>query len=173
MSRWVAHVHRISGVALALFLPLHFWALGNALQLDSFFTQPQFTFVDPTPTRLEGALLSVDDRKRVRIFATPVQEVPLTLLDRLGQNDILFLDTSHIAKTGSDVTFELFEILRKPLAQQGPLTATQNPTGEPRLSPALGVVLCQGHQIPRTTPLQPVPRRRPSRLRHPGEGTIW
>jgi len=36
MSRWVAHVHRVSGIALALFLPLHFWALGNALQLDSF-----------------------------------------------------------------------------------------------------------------------------------------
>jgi fumarate reductase subunit D len=36
MSRWVAHVHRLSGVALAVFLPLHFWALGNALQLDSF-----------------------------------------------------------------------------------------------------------------------------------------
>ena len=72
--------------------------------------QPQFTFVDPTPTRLE-ALLSVDDRKRVRIFATPVQEVPLTLFDRLGEDDILFLDTSHIAKTGGDVTFELFEIL--------------------------------------------------------------
>jgi fumarate reductase subunit D len=36
VSRWVAHVHRVSGVALALFLPLHFWALGDALQLDSF-----------------------------------------------------------------------------------------------------------------------------------------
>lgn len=36
MSRWVAHVHRVSGIALAVFLPLHFWALGNALQLDSF-----------------------------------------------------------------------------------------------------------------------------------------
>ena len=36
MSRWVAHLHRVSGVALAIFLPLHFWALGNALQLDSF-----------------------------------------------------------------------------------------------------------------------------------------
>jgi fumarate reductase subunit D len=36
MSRWVAHVHRISGTALAIFLPLHFWALGNALQLDAF-----------------------------------------------------------------------------------------------------------------------------------------
>ena len=36
MSRWVAHVHRLSGVALAIFLLIHFWALGNALQLDSF-----------------------------------------------------------------------------------------------------------------------------------------
>ena len=36
MSRWVAHIHRTSGIALAIFLPLHFWALGNALQLDSF-----------------------------------------------------------------------------------------------------------------------------------------
>ena len=33
---WVFIVHRLSGIALALFLPLHFWALGNALQLDSF-----------------------------------------------------------------------------------------------------------------------------------------
>ena len=37
---WAFIVHRVSGVALALFLPLHFWALGEALQgearLDSF-----------------------------------------------------------------------------------------------------------------------------------------
>jgi len=35
-----ALVHRVSGLALALFLPLHFWALGHALQgaasLDAF-----------------------------------------------------------------------------------------------------------------------------------------
>ena len=36
MSRWAAHIHRLSGVALAIFLPIHFWALGSALQLDSF-----------------------------------------------------------------------------------------------------------------------------------------
>jgi fumarate reductase subunit D len=35
-SYWVFMVHRLSGIALAVFLPLHFWALGNALQLDSF-----------------------------------------------------------------------------------------------------------------------------------------
>jgi fumarate reductase subunit D len=34
-------VHRVSGIGLALFLPLHFWALGNALQLDSFIAWTQ------------------------------------------------------------------------------------------------------------------------------------
>jgi fumarate reductase subunit D len=28
---WAFLVHRVSGVLLTLFLPLHFWALGNAL----------------------------------------------------------------------------------------------------------------------------------------------
>jgi fumarate reductase subunit D len=36
MSRHVALVHRFSGIALVLFLPLHFWALSRALQLDAF-----------------------------------------------------------------------------------------------------------------------------------------
>lgn len=30
-SYWAFAVHRVSGIALALFLPLHFWALGQAL----------------------------------------------------------------------------------------------------------------------------------------------
>lgn len=37
---WAFAVHRVSGVALALFLPLHFWALGQAIRgeaaLDGF-----------------------------------------------------------------------------------------------------------------------------------------
>ena len=35
-SYWAFIVHRVSGAALAAFLPLHFWTLGNALQLDGF-----------------------------------------------------------------------------------------------------------------------------------------
>jgi fumarate reductase subunit D len=35
-SYWTFVVHRVSGIALALFLPLHFWTLGNALQLEEF-----------------------------------------------------------------------------------------------------------------------------------------
>jgi len=34
---WAALVHRISGVALALFLPIHFWALGHSLQGEANF----------------------------------------------------------------------------------------------------------------------------------------
>ena len=37
---WAFLVHRVSGIVLALFLPLHFWALGQALhgeaRLESF-----------------------------------------------------------------------------------------------------------------------------------------
>jgi fumarate reductase subunit D len=35
-SYWTAIVHRVSGIALTLFLPLHFWALSSALELDAF-----------------------------------------------------------------------------------------------------------------------------------------
>ncbi len=44
-SYWAFMLHRCSGIALALFLPLHFWALGQALQgaaaLDGFLAWSQ------------------------------------------------------------------------------------------------------------------------------------
>jgi fumarate reductase subunit D len=34
---WMAAmIHRLSGLALAIFLPLHFWALGTALEAERF-----------------------------------------------------------------------------------------------------------------------------------------
>jgi fumarate reductase subunit D len=48
---WAFLVHRLSGLALALFLPVHFWALGHAIRgdaaLDGFIRltdQPLFKF---------------------------------------------------------------------------------------------------------------------------------
>lgn len=32
---WAFLAHRVSGLALALFLPLHFWALGRALESEA------------------------------------------------------------------------------------------------------------------------------------------
>jgi fumarate reductase subunit D len=50
---WAFLVHRVSGLVLALFLPVHFWALGHAIQgeasLDGFlrFTdRPLFKFAE-------------------------------------------------------------------------------------------------------------------------------
>ena len=52
-SYWAFIVHRVSGVALALFLPVHFWALGHALAgeaaLDGIIKwtdQPLFKFAE-------------------------------------------------------------------------------------------------------------------------------
>jgi len=36
MSKRVALAHRLSGIALAAFVPVHFYALGNAFELDAF-----------------------------------------------------------------------------------------------------------------------------------------
>ncbi|MDA1117537.1 MAG: succinate dehydrogenase [Proteobacteria bacterium] len=49
MSRWLALAHRLSGLALALFLPVHFWVLGRALELDAFLAwteQPLVKFAE-------------------------------------------------------------------------------------------------------------------------------
>ena len=41
----------------------------------------------------------------------PVQDVPLEEFKRLGENDILFIDSSHMLKIGSDVQYEILEII--------------------------------------------------------------
>jgi hypothetical protein len=37
--------------------------------------------------------------------------VPLSYFDELQRDDVLFIDSTHVVKTGSDVVFELFEVL--------------------------------------------------------------
>jgi len=35
-SWWAFLIHRVSGLLLALFLPVHFWALGRGIELQAF-----------------------------------------------------------------------------------------------------------------------------------------
>jgi predicted O-methyltransferase YrrM len=70
----------------------------------------EFTFVDPFPERLYG-LLRMSDRARCRIEVKPVQEVDGGIFRALRENDILFVDSSHVAKTCSDLVHILFNIL--------------------------------------------------------------
>ena len=68
------------------------------------------TFIEPHPELL-NSLISEIDRSRVEIIAAPVQAVPLTVFDRLGPGDILFIDSTHVVKTGSDVLHHFEKVL--------------------------------------------------------------
>jgi len=46
-----------------------------------------------------------------RLLQAKVQDVDLAEFDRLQSGDVLFIDSSHVAKTGSDVNFIYFEVL--------------------------------------------------------------
>ena len=46
-----------------------------------------------------------------KLIEQQVQDVPLQLFESLEDGDILFIDSSHVAKTGSDVNFLYFEVL--------------------------------------------------------------
>ncbi len=83
-----------------------------ALAVDAQFLDQatQFTFIDPFPERLYS-LLDPADQVRHRIFVTAVQDVPLHLFQELDSGDILFIDSTHVSKAGSDVHYEIFEIL--------------------------------------------------------------
>src|ERR1700738_1287250 len=50
-------------------------------------------------------------------FKEPVQELPDELFASLHENDILFVDSSHVAKAHSDVVHVFFRIL--PLLNKG------------------------------------------------------
>lgn len=47
----------------------------------------------------------------VTLHTQPVQSAPMALFSALEAGDLLFIDSSHVAKTGSDVNHLFFEIL--------------------------------------------------------------
>ena len=70
----------------------------------------QFTFIEPYADRLKS-LLKVEDKHKYRIIEAPVQSIDPSEFEVLAENDILFIDSSHVVKTGSDVEYIFTEIL--------------------------------------------------------------
>jgi hypothetical protein len=68
------------------------------------------TFVEPYPELLHS-LLRPEDPARVTIIEQPVQDVDLGLFAQLGPRDVLFIDSTHVVKPGSDVNHLTFEVL--------------------------------------------------------------
>jgi predicted O-methyltransferase YrrM len=101
------------------FLPRRIVEVGSgyssALMLDTndlnFNSQMQLTFIDPNPDDRLSQLLRPADRAATTVIPSEIQRVSLDLFDTLEKRDILFIDSSHVSKIGSDVNHLLFNVL--------------------------------------------------------------
>ena len=86
----------------------------SACMLDSIghvgHTDFNLTCIEPYPERFR-TFLRPGDEDKITIIEKPVQDVPVDIVDSLEENDILFIDSTHVLKTGSDVHHELFYLL--------------------------------------------------------------
>jgi predicted O-methyltransferase YrrM len=83
---------------------------------DHFFDgQIQCTFIEPYPELLHSLMQPED--AQYHVIGEGVQTVDTQLFTELQANDILFIDSTHVSKLGSDVNRILFDIL--PLLQSG------------------------------------------------------
>jgi predicted O-methyltransferase YrrM len=86
----------------------------SAVMLDTREAFPEigteFTFIEPYPQRL-NALIKDDDRKNCTIIEKVVQDVDISHFMDLRENDMIFVDTSHQMKVGSEVLYLFFEIM--------------------------------------------------------------
>jgi hypothetical protein len=90
-----------SGWTSALALDINDRFLGGAMKT---------TFIDPYPERLLSGLRP-EDHDRAEIRVEPVQSIDLAVFDVLAPGDVLFIDSTHVARTGGDVVHDVFEIL--------------------------------------------------------------
>ena len=83
----------------------------SALALDAIQhlnLQTTCTFIDPYPDLLLKVAKPIGPHK---VIANRVQEVDPKIVEALEPGDILFIDSSHVVKTGSDVHYEITELL--------------------------------------------------------------
>jgi len=76
----------------------------------------KFAFIEPCPERLQS-LLNDHDRVHHELIVADVQTVSLDRFQALEADDILFIDSSHVIRIGSDVVFLLSHVL--PALRQG------------------------------------------------------
>lgn len=106
-----------SGFSSAAMLDLNDLMFGRSIEL---------TFIDPDMERLKKLLRAGDDG-RVNLIERRVQDVPLETFSVLGENDVLFIDSSHVSKVGSDVNWLFFNVL--PVLAPGVLIHIHDITG--------------------------------------------
>lgn len=86
----------------------------SAVMLDTnehFFNKAmRLTFIEPYPGERLLKVLRPEDRLCSSIYERFVQNIDITFFHTLDANDILFIDSSHVSKVGSDVNYLIFEV---------------------------------------------------------------
>ena len=74
--------------------------------LDDNFYNCEYTIIDPY-SQIDVSLYP----KGTKLLKQQVENVDISVFKELSENDILFIDSSHVCKIGSDVNFEILEVL--------------------------------------------------------------
>ena len=69
----------------------------------------EFISIDPYPSYI----LDFKPKGLTRHIPEPLESLPLSLFESLGENDILFIDSTHIIRPGGDVEYEYFHLIPK------------------------------------------------------------
>lgn len=88
-----------SGFSTAAMLDINENYFNNAIKIIS---------IEPRPDRLKQLIKSADN---IEVYKRNLQDISTDFFDILEENDILFIDSSHVSKMNSDVNYLLFEIL--------------------------------------------------------------
>lgn len=70
----------------------------------------RFTFVEPYPNLLQS-LISTEDVSRHLIISKKMQDADISEFSTLSENDIVFIDSTHVSKLKSDVNHAFFHVL--------------------------------------------------------------
>jgi cephalosporin hydroxylase len=65
----------------------------------------KLTCIEPNPERLNG------NKSNIELIQKRVEEIEVDFFSQLEANDILFIDSSHTVKFGSDVCYEFLDVL--------------------------------------------------------------
>jgi hypothetical protein len=85
----------------------------TAAMLDTFDlvgSDPELVVIEPYPDRLLSLILAGDE-DRFELRRVPVQRVYDDVFARLEADDVLFVDSTHVTKSRSDVNRLVFEVL--------------------------------------------------------------
>ncbi len=92
------------------------WSSAVSLDTNEYILQNEveMSFIEPYPQVLKS-ILKVNDKVHLREVG--LEKIELDYFQQLEEGDILFIDSTHVSKMGSDVNYLFFEIL--PRLKQG------------------------------------------------------